>query len=243
MSSGEVFIYTVLIKGLKTGDVAPEKAEITISDLKTYVTNRLKNNSVPMTPSLVSQEEGDQLVIAGNPNRREPIDRRVIEGLASKEFKDIVPQLGAISLLGDQLKRLSDVGRAQAKKLLMDVSEDEERVGAVRHAARSVLNLHETARQVLTIEWKRNPDDVKRDADELPSIREQLVRALEGNKLTARELEQAKSLELAKQIVGNEWKRDPDEVLHDANQLVTVRTQLTQLSAEILPLTEKQKKP
>jgi hypothetical protein len=232
-----------LVEGLRTGAAAPESKVVTIRDLAAYVSQRLRQQKpdLAMTPSLLSREEGDALIIAGNPNRREPVDQKVIDGLRSKESKDIVPQIGAIYLLGEQLRRLSDLGRDQAENLLKNIAEDDERVEGVRRAARSILNPTESAKQVLALEWKRNPDDIRRDADELLRVREQLTSALENNRLVSKELEQAKSVEAAKQVLGAEWKRDTDEVLHDAKQLESVRVQLADLNAQITPATEKKK--
>lgn len=277
---GQSIFTRYLVEGLRSGKAAPRKSNITIRDLEQYINTRLHDSGMRMRTTLISYTEGDPLIIAGNPNKSEPIDQRIIDGLSSKEPKDLISQLGAISFLGFQFGKLSGSEADEAKGILDAIGGDEERLPLVRRAAQSALGRTspskakslpvwamvviaalavafggfggrliglatppmtlEDAKKILAAEWKRDPDAVWKDANELPgmlsaqvTLNARLQDADSKIEAAQKALPEPPSLTVAKRIVGAEWKRDPDAVRKDADELPGVLSAQTALNARL----------
>jgi hypothetical protein len=277
---GQSLFTKYVVEGLRTGNAAPRKSNITINDIEQYVKGKLSDAGVQMRPTLISYTEGDPLTIAGNPNKREPIDQRIIDNIASKESKDVINQLGAISLLDFQFARLAGPEIDEAKSILESIGGDEERLALVRRAARGVLTRAsvstvkslpvrgaiivvtlavilgglgwrlvefaaptlsvEQAKKTLAADWKRDPDAVKKDADDLPrvlsdqaALNKRLGDAESKLQAAQRAVVETPSLAAAKTVVGADWKRDPDAVKKDADELPRILSDQVALKARL----------
>jgi uncharacterized protein (UPF0147 family) len=144
----------------------------------------------------------------------------------------LVRRVAKTSLQGTKLGEENALLRSQ-----LAAANEEIRVtadGAARKVA--AANTPSAAKKVLALEWQRDPDEVKREADEFPRVREQFTSRLEEMRVALnkaqQELEFASSLPAAKLFVEKEWKRNPDEVKRDADELWGVKARLNKASDE-----------
>jgi len=90
-------IYTqMLVDGISTGEAAPEKNEIYISDLHNYLCKAVKSKEIPMQPHFWVDSQTDPLVLSKNPNVSIPISEDIKSAL---ESVNIMERLGGISAL------------------------------------------------------------------------------------------------------------------------------------------------
>ncbi len=78
-------IYTnLIVDAISTGKAAPDRKDITVSDIHDYIRDHRNRDGVETTPELTVFNQGDDLVLCSNPNVRKPLDPQLVRQLASQ---------------------------------------------------------------------------------------------------------------------------------------------------------------
>ena len=147
---GRSYFTRALVKGLRNGEIAPTKEEVTIADLRDFARREMKIGGVPMEPRLWVDEETGPLVIAKNPLK--PLDPAIETNL-----KNINPvaRIGALFLIEKQITTLSLPQLSKSIMLLQERIDDQNESGQIQHRAQAVLTTCLAAKEhIENLNWQ-----------------------------------------------------------------------------------------